>query len=139
MVLDLRLIKIAVARQPSFLNKCRASGTCFSFVKALTLRFIYRKSSLLLLVSNADSLADVLARFHIERQPAQPRYPRLVSAGRRRCLLCLCEPAQAKDGPLQVRAVSNIGWAGLRCGTLAVVDSVLHLLLAQVCLVYFIE
>jgi hypothetical protein len=51
-------------------------GTCFSFVKALTLRFIYRKSSLLLLgkqslllLWEALSLAALPAS---KGQPAQP-------------------------------------------------------------------
>jgi hypothetical protein len=84
-------------------------GTCFSFVKALTLRFIYRKSSLLLLGKQSLLLLWEALSWQLflwQRSPhrkANPLSLPISTAGQRwtpALPVCLCEPAQAKDAGL---------------------------------------
>jgi hypothetical protein len=119
-------------------------GTCFSFVKALTLRFIYRKSSLLLL--GKHSLLILWLVFPWRRSPhrkANPLSLPISTAGQRwtpALPVCLCEPAQAKDAGLcALRAPCLYIGCGaglsLRYAFVVVRFGIAPLLLAQVCLV----
>ena len=84
-------------------------GTCFSFVKALTLRFIYRKSSLLLLGKQSLLLLwEALSWRRSPHRKANPLSLPISTAGQRwtpALPVCLFEPSQAKDaGPCALRA-----------------------------------